>query len=312
VAIAVPAANEAEHVLPCVSALLRQQHTAPGTAISVHVLANNCSDGTADVLRERFGDRPDLRIAEVTLLVGNAHAGWARRLAMDLAADALGDPSDLLLSTDADTIVADDWVRRMLPYFNQGYDAVAGQAILPASSLGGLRPDHRQRLILVRKYQLLLDYLRRRHAAPADAGPDPAPDHSYEGGASIGLTLGMYRAIGGCPPLPVGEDRALFQAVRDGGGAIRHAGDVKVYTSGRLAGRAPGGMADTIRQWCLQPADQAIHELWPIGVALGQIAKTACEPLTFEELPVELARAKSLALGRAVSPAGARGPACTE
>ncbi len=292
VAIALPALNEADRIVACVAALLDQAAAcAVPDLLSVHVLANNCRDGTADIVRTRFKGHRALDIREVDLLPAFAHAGGARRLAMDIAAQSLGDPDDLLLSTDADTVVAPDWLARMLPYFDQGYDAVAGRAVLRTSELEALREDERDRLISLGKYHVLLCYLRRRRADGFDAWPH----HGYEGGASLALTLGAYDAIGGCPIVPVGEDRALFQAVRRAGGRIRHAVDVKAFTSGRLNGRAPGGMADTINQWRSQSGDDPIHETWPLSVELGHIPKSGAACLTFAELSAELALAQMLA-----------------
>jgi hypothetical protein len=56
-----------------------------------------------------------------------------------------------------------------------------------------------------------------------------------------------YRRIGGLPPKPVGEDRALFEALRRTDGRIRHSLEVQVVTSARTDGRALGGLSDAIR-----------------------------------------------------------------
>jgi hypothetical protein len=62
------------------------------------------------------------------MLPGARHAGWARRLALDAAADRLANGGDLLLSTDADTIVSPAWIVQTVATIEQGYDAVAGHA----------------------------------------------------------------------------------------------------------------------------------------------------------------------------------------
>jgi cellulose synthase/poly-beta-1,6-N-acetylglucosamine synthase-like glycosyltransferase len=289
VAIAVPAHNEAEHIGACVNALLSQAcNGAPINRLSVHILANNCADETAAIVRTRFPRHPTVHLREIALPPPVAHAGWARRLAMEAATESLRLPTDLILSTDADTIVTPDWLTRMLDHFDRGFDAVAGRPIMRSAELSGLAAEQRARLQAVGKYQALVAYLRRRRTG------DDAAHHNCESGASIALTLASYRAIGGCPAVPLGEDRALFAAVRRAGGRVCHAGDVKVYTSGRLVGRAPGGTADTIRRWCHQAGDEIIQDIWPLNVELGNAAKTTARPLTFDELPVEIARAKRL------------------
>jgi hypothetical protein len=209
---------------------------------------------------------------------------------LECAANDLRGPDDLILSSDADTVVARDWIEKMLRYFDVGFDAVAGIARIRARDFGTLTAAQRRRLRQLTKYHALLAYLRRDRSAP----DDPWPNHGYEGGASIGLTFGVYRTIGGCPPLPCGEDRAMFEAVRTAGGRIRHALDVRVFTSGRRIGRARGGTADTIDLWCSQAASDPIHETWQLNAELGHADKTADNRLTFETLQAEIERAQAL------------------
>ena len=291
VAVAIPALNERASIVRCVAALSRQPETLPsGTRFSVHVLANNCSDGTAAALRDSFGGCDWLRIHEVRSAAGEANAGWARRMALECAAKDLSAPDDLILSSDADTVVASDWCEKMLCYFEEGFDAVAGIARIRGSDWGELTREQRRRLRQLTKYHALLSYLRGDRSAP----DDPWPNHGYEGGASIALTFGMYGKIGGCPALPCGEDRALFEAVRTAGGRVRHALDVRVFTSGRRIGRAKGGTADTIGLWCCQGAADPIHETWQLNAELGHAEKTAENRLTFKRLPDEIVRAQAL------------------
>jgi hypothetical protein len=212
-------------------------------------------------------------------------------MALEYAAGDLSAPDDLIFSSDADTAVAFDWSAKTLRYFDEGFDAIAGIARIRGNDWGGLPPEQRRRLRQLTKYHALLSYLRRDRSAPDDAWPN----HGYEGGASIALTFGMYRKIGGCPALPCGEDRALFEAVRTAGGRIRHALDVKVFTSGRRVGRAKGGTADTIGLWCSQGTADPIHETWQLNAELGHAEKTAENRLTFDTLTDEIVRAQALA-----------------
>jgi cellulose synthase/poly-beta-1,6-N-acetylglucosamine synthase-like glycosyltransferase len=283
--------NEAANIVQCVSALLSQTgRLAAGIGFTIRVLANNCTDNTVPLLRRYFGSEPTVKISEMSWSFVRADAGRARRIAMDLAAADLEATDDLLLSTDADTVVAADWCEATLRYFEKGFDAVAGIARVRPNGWDPMAPEQRKRLTELAKYKTLISYLRRERAN----SDDPWPNHEYEGGASMALTLGMYRRIGGCPPCPTGEDRALFEAVRIAGGRIRHALDVKVYTSGRQFGRAQGGTADTIRIWCGQSERSPIHETWRLNAELGHAAKTPDTLLCFDELPDEIARAKEL------------------
>jgi GT2 family glycosyltransferase len=289
IAVGIPAYDEATRVVACVGRLLNQVGRGPDTVV---VLANNCRDGTADCLRQAFGADPRLDLREVSLPPPHAHVGWARRLAMDAAADVLRRPDDVVLTTDADTLVAPDWIDANLRALNGDCDAVAGAAVLMRRERDQLAAEHRRRLLTAGKYFTALAYLRAEQAPPHD----PWPRHEYEGGASIALRLETYRAIGGSPVLPTGEDRALFDAVRALGGRVRHATDVRVFTSCRLTGRAEGGTADTLELWGALPANEPAHGLTPLSPALS--GKTPDRLLSFQELDHELAEAQALARAR--------------
>ena len=289
IAVGIPACDEADHVVACVGRLLRQSSRGPDLVV---VLANNCRDATAQRLRQAFGADPRLDVREVSLPGPYAHVGWARRLAMDAAADGLRRSDDVLLTTDADTLVASDWIDANVRALSNGCDAVAGAAHLLQSERAQLPAEHRRRLSTAGKYFTTLAYLKAEQA-PAY---DPWPRHDYEGGASIALRLATYRAIGGSPVVPLGEDRALFEAVRAQGGRIRHASDVRVFTSCRLTGRANGGTADTLGLWGALPVDQPAHGLPPLAAALS--GKSAERELSFEELERALCEAQALARAR--------------
>jgi hypothetical protein len=162
-----------------------------------------------------------------------------------------------------------------------------------------LAAEHRRRLLRAGKYFTALSYLRAEQAPRHD----PWPRHDYEGGASIALTLETYRAIGGAPVLPIGEDRALFDAVRADGRRVRHAPDVRVFTSSRLRGRAEGGTADTLELWGALPAHEPAHGLTPLAAALS--GKTPERLLSFQELEHELCEAQALARARRALSLGA-------
>jgi hypothetical protein len=300
IAVAIPACDEANRIVACVGRLLHQTGRGPDVVV---VLANNCRDATADRLREAFGADPRLDLRAVSLPAPYAHVGWARRLAMDAAADALRGPDDVLLTTDADTRVASDWVEANVRALATGCEAVAGVAHLMRHERDQLTPEHRRRLLKAGKYFTALAYLR---AAQAPAH-DPWPRHDYEGGASIALRLETYRAIGGAPTLRTSEDKALFDAVRAHGGRVRHGLDVRVFTSCRLTGRAEGGAADTLELWGVLGAHEPAHGLTPLSSALS--GKTSDRLLSFHELDRELGEAQALARARrALSRAAAAAP----
>ncbi len=123
--VAVPAKNEAEKLAACLDALAIQidrdgRLWRPG-AFGVVVFANGCTDETAAVARAAAQGAPYvLRVVEAQLPQAHAHAGGARRAAMDLAEAWLAETNahdGVILTTDADSRVAADWLSANLAAF---------------------------------------------------------------------------------------------------------------------------------------------------------------------------------------------------
>ncbi|PWC28166.1 glycosyltransferase [Teichococcus aestuarii] len=249
--LAIPVRNEVAKIGACLAALAAQTALA---RLTVLLLLNNCTDGTRDRVRRL---RPALPFALLALRVSlppeQAHAGEARGLALDAAAallEARGASDGLLLTTDADSRVAPDWLEATRAAFAAGADAVAGAVRYDPAERRRLPAMLRRRMLLEERYHALLARLEARQ----DPCPhDPWPRHRGASGASLAVTLRAYRRAGGLPRWPVGEDRALAAALRASGARIRHATDVRVRTACRLQGRAVGGAADTLRQQALCP-----------------------------------------------------------
>jgi glycosyltransferase involved in cell wall biosynthesis len=260
--IAIPVRDEAKRIGSCLAALSRQ--TTP--AGHVVLLLNNCTDGTAQVVKELPPGPHQLHIVECRLEGPSASAGIARSIAMDYAAPLIGE--GVILSTDADAEVPENWVEANLRAIEHGADAVCGQAVIdPIEAL--LIPQHlHQDDAREVAYGRLLDEI----AALVLPDPaDPWPRHQEDSGASIAITASMFRCVGGVPPRASGEDRALIAVLRSIDARVRHDPQIRVVVSGRTEGRAPGGMADTIRRRmvqqdefvddCLEPAWPAFHRL---------------------------------------------------
>ncbi len=282
VAIAIPARDEAATIGSCVDRLAKLYFDSRCERPTVVVVANNCKDATARIAASRGAIALNVKLPPE-----RAHAGWARRVALEAAAKHLSSRYDVLLSTDADTLVANDWLSRTIDYLDAGWDAVAGLARLNPRELRCLPRRHRSRLAMIRRYDKALDYLKSRQD-----GSEPWPRHFYEGGASMAVTYGAFRRIGEIPTPPTGEDKALFDAIRRGGGRVRHPLDVKVCTSPRLKGRARGGASDTLALWGRQGEDEPLWQVNSIAASLGFAgAPTA---VTFRTLRDETEKARAL------------------
>ena len=127
------------------------------------------------------------------------NAGRARRAVMAAAFDAYHGSADLrLLTTDADSVVAADWLLSHEAAFDSA-DLVAGYV----KRLPGLPNELRDTLEA---------YLERLHQVRRTVDPihyDAPQTHPYTSGASLGVTGGAYERIGGMPALATGEDGAF-------------------------------------------------------------------------------------------------------
>ena len=245
VAVAIPAKDEEDQIERCLAALGEQVEAGP---FSVVLLVNNSVDGTAARARALTHRLPfQLIVVEVVIPGSLAHAGSARRLVMDLAAAWLRNAPGgrkVILTTDADTWVPPDWIRSNLAALEAGADAVAGSISLFPDDEAQLTAELRQRGAMEWHYEAILVEID----CLLDPIPhDPWPRHDGISGASLAVTLAAYDGVGGVPPVPVGEDRALGAALIRDGWRLRRDPSVRVVTSGRLVGRAIGGAADTIR-----------------------------------------------------------------
>lgn len=243
VAIAIPARDEAASIGGCLAAIEVAAARAAAwlASLTVVVSANNCSDDTAAVASAFPARRINLQVHNVQLDPGDAHAGGARRAALECAARLL--PADgILATTDADSNVAHDWLEALLGAFAQGADAVAGAITLDDSE--------RRRLpaLAGRDAEWRLAGLLAALEDRLDPRPhDPAPRHIWAWGANLALTLRAYRLVGGLPAVPLAEDRALADRLLGHDLRLRRSTAPLVYTSARISGRAPGGFADLIR-----------------------------------------------------------------
>jgi Glycosyl transferase family 2 len=236
----VPARDEVARLPVLLQALADQTVTGP---VRVALLVNNSLDGTACAARDAaraFEGRLDMTLREVILPAERAHAGGARALAMDLGISVLDGREDaVLISTDADSRPSRNWVANILRAFQEGADIVGGRLVI----------DDRDPLPHdISRTRALWDHYWAEVRAIEDAidpvAWDPAPRHGDHTGASLALRVSTYRAAGGVPPIASGEDRALVEAAVAIGARLRHPDDVWTRVSGRLYGRACGGMAD--------------------------------------------------------------------
>ncbi len=117
-----------------------------------------------------------------------------------------GDKDGVILTTDADSRVAPNWIAANLAAFDAGAEAVLGRITLDDD--GKLLPDalHRRGALedayesLLTELSWLLDPLEH----------NPWPHHATISGATLGITRDAYCRVGRLPRVPLGEDKALI------------------------------------------------------------------------------------------------------
>jgi glycosyltransferase involved in cell wall biosynthesis len=236
--VVVPARDEAPRIAACLRALARQRGVEADSYEAIVVL-DGCRDSTLEVV-ERTARLQ--RLAVYTIVLERPEGvGRARRLGMDLAYRRLmqiGRADGLIASTDADTIVATDWLSAQLALAKSGAAAIGGLIELDPAEQGTLDPH----ALAVRQRSASERLIR----AVEQSGGAVAVEHPHFSGASLALTAAAYERCGGLPVRAALEDEALAQALSRQGIAIHRSRQVRVRTSARTDGRAPRGLAQDL------------------------------------------------------------------
>jgi len=217
IAVAVPAHDEQELLPACLSSL-RVAACQPGVPpVAVVVVADRCTDRTADVARAA-----GCTVLEVDL----RSAGAARRRGLDAAVAAAQVPAEQLwlATTDADSQVPREWFTDQLQWRAEGWDAVAGT-------------------VSVADWSAHDPVVAARFA---DCYAWSGPDHPHVHGANLSLSGSAYAAVGGFPPLALAEDHALVAALEARGLRVARAGLRPVVTSARQDPRSAGGFGNLL------------------------------------------------------------------
>lgn len=210
IAVIVPAYNEEA----CLGACLRSVRVASRIRqldreqVLRVVVLDTCTDQSEKIARAW---------AAHTLSLQACNAGAARALG---AQWALNHGARWLAFTDADSVVAPDWLSMQLA---QRSDAVCGT-------------------VLVRGWGDCGERLRGH----SDATHTNAGGHQHIHGANLGVSAAFYRRAGGFQPLASREDVALVRALQACGARIAWSAAPRVTTSARRQYRARLGLGATL------------------------------------------------------------------
>jgi len=230
--VVVPARDEEELIAACLRALAEQTGVGP-EEYEVLLVVDGCIDGTAERAMEVAGAHPRLRLH---LLEGpGLGSGHARRTGMEAACERLvgiGRPAGLIASTDADTVVAGDWLSAQLTAAVRGARAIGGRIELAGGSLPKTVLHWHSERGRSRHQKILSD--------PDRLG---AAEHWQFSGASLALTAETYAKVGGLEPRATLEDERLEEVLLEQRIPIERLLSVRATTSSRLQGRANQGLA---------------------------------------------------------------------
>lgn len=221
IGVVIPARDEMARIDGCLAAVadasIRLRRPHPRVELRVVVVADACTDQTA----QRLAEWPDVHM----ILISEGRVGAARAAGVRHLLDAHAGAAERLwiANTDADSLVPPDWL------LVQHGAARRGTALL----LGTVRPDPGEAdpALSARWYA--------RHQL--------SDGHRHVHGANLGVRADWYLAAGGFPDVAAHEDVALARAVTSAGGVVERTGAAPVVTSARRNGRAPGGLADYLR-----------------------------------------------------------------
>ena len=219
IGVIVPAHDEEECIEDCVQSL-QKAATHPalcGEDVQIIVVLDACEDRTGWRARSLGAKTTDIHAKNV---------GLARQIGAKVA---LGAGARWLAFTDADTVVAPDWLATQLAL---DVDAVCGTVTVQDWGSYGER--------MKRHFELTYT---------------DADGHSHIHGANLGVSAKAYEIAGGFIGLESSEDVALVNALTASGAKIAWSKSPRVVTSVRANYKAPGGFGATLerieklRQW---------------------------------------------------------------
>ena len=239
IGIVIPAHNEADGIEATLNAaIVAGVHPGlQGEQVEVVLVLDSCTDATAKIAS---------RYPVQVLSVNARNVGTARALGADFA-ESRG--ARWLAFTDADTLVASDWLVQQLAL---NADVVCG-------SIG------------------VDDWTVHGHHAPFLAAHFARTYKDREGhrhihGANLGVSTAAYRRAGGFEPLACAEDVCLVKALEQTGATVAWSAAPRVSTSARPSARARGGFGDTLLAVIAAGGN-------PLPVHMEQVARAFASPV---------------------------------
>ena len=214
VTVVVPAHDEQDHLAACLRSLDAAAARVLPLPVRVVVVADDCTDRTADVVR---GFSPE--VATVELRTVRLRRVGAVRAAGFTGAPA--GPGSWYATTDADSLVPAGWLRAQLDSAARHHVFVGTVDVVDWST----RPPW-----------LASAYAARYHPA--------ASPHRHVHATNLGIRATTYWAAGGFPDVEAHEDVALVREAEAVGALVDWSLAAPVVTSARHSDRTPTGFSE--------------------------------------------------------------------
>lgn len=211
IGVLVPVHNEEQLLGACLASVLKAaKHPGlEGEPVEVLAVLDACTDGSEAIATA---------LGVPTLSVNSCNVGHTRGVG---ASYLLGRGARWLASTDADSLVGEDWLFQQLQF---GAEAVCGTVHVEDWS------GHSE--------GVQATYLANYQAREV---------HRHIHGANLGVCAQAYRRVGGFRPLSTHEDVHLVEDLERSGARIVWTHLNKVVTSARFDCRAQGGFSDYLK-----------------------------------------------------------------
>ncbi|GIF04360.1 glycosyltransferase family 2 protein [Actinoplanes siamensis] len=211
--VVVPAFDEAARI----GATLRALAAQTDTELTLLVVDNGSSDGTADIVRELAAPFPVHVLTEPEKGVGCAVDTGFRH--------AIASGARMIARTDADCLPRPGWVAA-------ARDALGGGAGMVCGRITARRDEHGPagRAFFAALVTVAAAFGRIR---PAHRGPHYLAPYRMHAGNNMAITAELYLACGGMPRRPSPTDRMFLNRVRGTTAAIAYRRDMVVENSTR-------------------------------------------------------------------------------
>lgn len=255
VGIVIPAHNEAEDITQCLSAVIAACKDARSKYkhldISIWCIADNCTDGTEDIVLHNFTDIDNLHLLQVDFRKPGLTRDYGIQQFFAYVRQFSSRPAHnaWVAMTDADTVVPLNWLTDQITAANNGTDCVVGTVEPRKSELG----------------DQVYNLWRERH--------DFCEGHKHIFGANLGVRASAYQHVGGFLPLLHSEDSSLVTAVEAAGFEMLKTDRIRAVTSGRVQGRVVHGFSTYLADLIAEKTAQANVSVQP-AEAVGRLLET--------------------------------------